>query len=315
MDLLIVSFESVATLICIGLLGFFIIARRILPLQIMDVLPTLVIDIAAPCLVFSNIIQGFDPSVQKNWWALPIYWIGFTIVTFSFTMLARFTVRKKHRSEFSAALFYQNGIFIPLAIISGMFGMKTPYLVDLFLFAIFYPAFFFNTYHLFFNGRTTAQPVNFKIIANPILLATVLAVFLKLVSISSFIPSFIVSMTSLVGKMAIPLIFIIVGGTIYIDFQKRGKLQIFEMMKFVLYKNFVLPLIILGILVLVRPDYNVALIILVVGATPPISAIPLVVERVGGNRELVNQLLIASYLSAVISIPLIVWLFAKLFTP
>lgn len=314
MDLLLISFESVAALIGIGLLGFFIIARRILPLQVMDVLPALVIDVAAPCLVFTNIIQRFDPSIQQNWWSLPLYWIAFTVVTFSFTMIVRFSVKKDHRGEFSAALFYQNGLFIPLALISGMFGMKTPYLVDLFLFAIFYPAFFFNTYHLFFHGRTPSQTPNLKIIGNPILLATICAVVFKLTGFSHYIPSFIVSSFELVGKMAIPLIFIIVGGTIYIDFHKRGKWQIREMIKFVFYKNFILPLLILGILVLVRPDYNVALIIAIVGATPPISAVPLMVERVGGNRELVNQLLVASYISAVVSIPLIVWLFGNFFT-
>jgi predicted permease len=314
MELFFVTFESVITLLGIGLLGFWIIAKKILPASIMGVLPPLVIDIAVPCLVFRNIITKFDPATHSNWWMLPLWWIGFTLLTGLLTLIAVRTAKREFRSEFGLSLFYQNGIFVPLAVLSGMFSIDSPYLVDLFLFTIIYPAFFFNTYHLFFKRKEGSQRLDWKRIRNPILISTVLAVLLKLTGMNIYIPNFFISICDLIGKTAIPLIFIIIGGTIYIDFEKRGKIQIAEMIKFVLFKNFIIAIIVLTLLVIIRPDYNVALIIILQSATPPISAVPLVTERAGGNREIVNQFMFASFLTAALSIPTVIWLFGNFFT-
>lgn len=313
MELFFVTFESVITLLGIGLLGFWIIAKKILPASIMGVLPPLVIDIAVPCLVFINIIKKFDPATHSNWWILPLWWMGFTLLTGLLTIIAVRAAKRKFRSEFGASLFYQNGIFVPLAVLSGMFSIDSPYLVDLFLFTIFYPAFFFNTYHLFFKRKEGPQRLDWKRIRNPILISTVLAVFLRLTGMSSYLPNFFISICDLIGKTAIPLIFIIIGGTIYIDFQKRGTIQIAEMIKFVLFKNFIIPLVTLTLLVIIRPEYSVALIIMLQSAAPPISAVPLVTERAGGNREIVNQFMIGSFLTAALSIPTVIWLFGVFF--
>jgi predicted permease len=314
MDLFFITFESVITLLGIGLLGFWIIAKKILPSSVMDVLPTLVIDIAVPCLIFRNIITKFDPATHSNWGVLPLWWIGFTLVSGLLTLIAVRTAKKEFRREFGVSLFYQNGLFVPLAVISGMYSIDSPYLVDLFLFTIFYPAFFFNTYHLFFKRKEGAPYLDWKRIRNPILIATVLAVLLKLTGTSHYIPNFIISICDLIGKTAVPLIFLIIGGTIFIDFQKRGKTQIAEIIKFVLFKNFIISLVVLTLLVIIRPDYNIALIIILQSATPPISAVPLVTERAGGNREIVNQFMISSFITAALSIPIIVWLFGNFFT-
>ena len=69
------------------------------------------------------------------------------------TFIFAFVAARDIRREFAISLFYQNAIFFPLAIIAGMYGDESPYLVFLFLFTIFYPAFFFSTYHFFFENK------------------------------------------------------------------------------------------------------------------------------------------------------------------
>ena len=59
---LIATFESVALLLSIGILGLWIIGKRILPKDALQVLSTLALDIALPSLVFINILQNFKPS-------------------------------------------------------------------------------------------------------------------------------------------------------------------------------------------------------------------------------------------------------------
>ena len=67
MSLFIATFESVAVLLGIGVLGFWIIRRRILPGDILGFLSPLALDIALPCLIFANIIQNFSPGESHGW--------------------------------------------------------------------------------------------------------------------------------------------------------------------------------------------------------------------------------------------------------
>ena len=86
-----------------------------------------------------------------------------------------------------------------------------------------------------------------------------------------------------------------------------------ELARFVLFKNVIFPLVALGVLVLVRPAYSVALIILLESAVPPITSVPMFAERGKGNRALVSQFVVASFLASVVTIPVMVWLFGQYF--
>jgi predicted permease len=152
MNLFITTFESVAVLLGIGILGFWIIRKRIMPGDILGLLSPIALDIALPSLIFVNILQNFSPREWPDCWQLPLWWFFFTAVAAGLTFIAMFISERRFRREFAVSLFYQNGIFFPLTIIAGTYGDESAYLVSLFLFTIFYPA-FFNTYHLFFRKK------------------------------------------------------------------------------------------------------------------------------------------------------------------
>jgi predicted permease len=46
-------------------------------------------------------------------------------------------------------------------------------------------------------------------------------------------------------------------------------------------------------------------------AMPPITAIPVVVERVGGDGNIANQFLVSSSLFSLLSIPFVMYLFSR----
>ena len=263
-------------------------------------------------MILVNIIQNFSPNDSPDWWQLPLWWCFFTIIAAGLTFLFSFISKKKFRREFSISLFFQNGIFFPLAIIAGMFGDDSSYIVSLFLFTVFYAAFFFSTYQFFF-GKKGSWNLNWRKIIHPVLIVTIIALLIRLANIQEVIPGFVISIFSLLGGMTIPLIMIILGGNIYADFHKKGKIQGLEVGKFVIVKNILFPLIFLSILFLIKPSYHVALIILLQSAVPPVTAVPLVTERSGGDRAIVNQFIVASFISSLITIPVMVWLFSMIY--
>lgn len=303
-------------LLGIGLLGFWIIKRRIIPEDVLGLLSALAINIALPSLVFAKIAVDFSPDDYTDWWQLPLWFIFFTAVSLALSVITSFTARKNTRREFAMSLFFQNGMFFPLVVLSGIFAERGAiYVVQLFLFAFLHPSMVFSTYFLFF--RKPAQGARWKRIINPVLVTTLVALVISLVGIKTYMPEMLVLTLQMLGGMAMPLLIIILGGNIYNDFKFKDKhkspVYILENAKFVLVKNIVFPLVFLGILILLRPDYVIALIIILQSAVPPITAVPILTGRSGGNRTITSQFIVSSFIFSVISIPAMLYLFSLFF--
>ena len=145
MEIIIKTFESVALLLGLGILGFWMLHRKILFHETMGFLSTLALDIALPCLVFVNVIVNFQPSESPGWWELPLWWVGFTLFAMALTGSTMRIAGKGNRREFGITLFYQNGLFFPLAILTAMYGSESIYIVHLFFFVTFFAVAVFAT--------------------------------------------------------------------------------------------------------------------------------------------------------------------------
>ena len=309
MDIFTIVLQSVLVLLGIGIIGFWITRRGIIPENVLSFLSRLAIDIALPCMVFSTILVTFTPDKFPDWWQLPLWWVMFCGISFVFTMITMFLSQKETRSEFALNLFFQNGLFFPLIIISGIFGTDAIYLPQLYIFIMIHPVLFFSTYHLFFRNKVTEKRTQWNRIFNPILIATLIAVIVQLFNANEYLPNFIKSILEILGGMALPLIMIILGGSLYLDFKQRGKIYYKEMAKFLLLKNIIFPLAFIGILIPINPSYEIALLLFLQSAVPPITGTPIMTERAGGNKAISNQFVFSSFIFSAISIPLIFQLF------
>jgi malate permease and related proteins len=313
-----ITLQAVAALLGIGVLGFWIIGRRRMPASALGLLTSIAIDITLPCLALGNILVEFSAQDYPNWWHMPLWWIGFTLVTLALSLVSSFLVKKELRGEFTISLFFQNGIFFPLIILTGIFlNRAAGYLVLLFLFVFLQPSMIFSTYPLFYKGKSQGPALNWKRIVNPVLVMTVFGVVIGLVGVNQYIPHFIILMLTLIGAMALPLFMLILGGNVYNDFIVSGKegRKIYngEVIKFTVVKNLAFPLVFLGLLLWLRPDYPVAFLIILEAAVPPITAIPIFTERSGGNRNITNQFIVASFIFSIISLPVMIYVFSLFF--
>jgi predicted permease len=319
-----ITLQSVAALLAIGLLGFWIIKRNIIPENILRFLAVLAIEIALPSIVFVNIITQFSPASFDRWWQYPLWWLVFSATALTLSLVTTFVSAKKTRREFAVTLFFQNGLFFPFIIITGIFGPTNPYTAILFIFIAFHPSLFFSTNHLFFkrsNIKTQKGPRGDKSedclrlgrILNPVLISTVIAASIKLFGAERHLPTFILTVFQMLGGMSLPLLMLILGGSLYVDFRSKGPIYIKEVIKFILIKNIVFPLAFIAILILVRPDYPVALMMFLESAVPPITGIPIQTQRYGGNVSITNQFILASFAFSILSVPLMFNLFTTNF--
>ena len=317
MSVFLITLQAVFALLGIGLLGFWIIGRRRVPSDTLGFLSSLAIDIALPLLVVANLISDFSPQEYPDWWHMPLWWLGFTAIALAMSLSASLLVRREIRSEFTIGLFYQNGLFFPILIIGGIFGQGNPYLVPLFLFVIFYPSMVFSTYTLFFRKSVQKQKLNWRRIVNPVLVATIVGLIIGFVHARDHIPDFLITIVTMVGAMSIPLFMLILGGNIYNDIMYKADNSktwyIREVVKFVVVKNLIFPLAFLALLLWLRSDFTIALIIILQAAVPPITALPILVERCGGNRKMASQFVVASFIFSILSIPAFIYLFSRFF--
>lgn len=310
-DIFLIVLQSVLALLGIGVIGFWIAKRDLIPENVLGLLSELALDVALPSVVFATVIINFSPEKEPNWWQLPLWWLFFTVIALILTLITRYVSNSETRSEFSIGLFYQNGIFFPLIILSGIFGTATPYIAQLFIFILFHPPMYFSTYHLFFKKARGA--IKWRRVLNSVLIATVIAVTVQLFGVRQYLPEFIVTIFQILGAMALPLVMIILGGNLYLDYQQKGKFFLWEIIKFVIIKNIVFPLVFLTILIILKPSYNIALILILQSAIPPVTGIPIVTQRAGGNKSIANQFVLASFVFSVISIPAVFHLFSLFF--
>lgn len=315
MDAFIWVLEAVLILLGIGIVGFWIARRQVIPENFQGFLSQLAINIALPCLVFSSILVNFSPEKFPNWWQLPLWWFAYAGISLVLSLVTSYVSNKATRSEFIINLFFQNGLFFPLIIIGGVFGQDAPYLTELYIFIIIHPIMFFSSYPLFFrksNERKDTETAWHRII-NPILVATILAIGVQLIGVKEYLPEWILSILETLAGMALPLIMIILGSSLYLDFKQKGKIYYKEIAKFLVVKNIVFPLAMLGILVLWKPSYSIALLFFLQAAVPPVTATPILTERVGGNKSISNQFVLASFVFSIVTVPATFHLFSQYF--
>lgn len=305
MQIFLSTFSSVSGLLVIGIIGFFLVSKKYLDEKIFSFLSTLSLEISLPCMIFADIITKFDPIKQENWFFYPLYWVVTTIFITLISFFGKFLSPKETRKEFFVSLLFQNGIFFPLAIFSTVDSFNG-YKIDLFLFMMFYAAFLFNTFSFFYSGKI--EKLNISKTFHPVLIATLIALILKLSSLSTFFPSFLIDALKMVGSMSVPLLILILGGNIYVDLKRSKKFYVKTILSFVLLKNFLFPFFGILILYFLKLPQNISTIILLELAVPPITALPILIERNKGNSSVANQLVLFSFLVSPVSISLSLFL-------
>lgn len=308
-DLILSTFEAVGVLLVIGILGFLIIKRHMLPGETLSLLTPLAIEVGLPALIFANIIRNFRPDLFENWGLYPLWWAGFTLYALVLSALFCLMARRPFRRDIFLSLFFQNAIFFPLPILMTVFGESSVHVLALFLFTLFHPSFYFSIYPLFFPGAGLRFRLNR--IFNPVLVCTLIAVSICLTRSQDSVPRFLLTGFGTVGAMTVPILMLMLGGNLYLDFRRRGRIYFLEIYKFVMIKNILFPLLWLVVLVFLRPPTPIALVSMFQSAMPPSISVPAVIEKGGGSRNLAAQCLTASTVLSLVTLPAALWLFTR----
>ncbi len=174
-------------------------------------------------------------------------------------------------------------------------------LVKLYFVTFPFPIILFNLYQIFINKDKLK--INFKIFLQPIILITVLSVIIKYLKFEVYIPYFIMDISKRIGALAIPIVLLIIGGNIFIQFKRKEKIFLKETIYFVITKNILFPIFHIFVLKYINISDDVKFLIFLQSAVPPVTAIPLLIEKENLNVSIANQFLLFSFIFDVISLP------------
>ncbi len=311
MELAISVAQSVVILFGLGAVGFAVVARKTVPEQTFATLVPFALDIALPSLVLVEIAEKLDPQANPNWHLFPFWMVGFYGVSFAFAWLTSHWAKPENRRDFIGSLLYHNAIFFPLVIIKGSYGHASNLVPLLFLLTMVSPPLVFSTYPLIWGKR--GQPIAWSKIINPVLIAAGIGLALKLSGAVPHVPAPVKSIMVMLAGLAIPLLMLIMGGNVYVDFRKKLGFAYGELGKYLLLKLLVFPMVVLGLLLLLRPDSDLAFLLFLQSAVPALSAVPIFAERCGGNRHLCNQLLVGGFIASVVTLPIMLRVFDSVY--
>ncbi|MBU0554001.1 hypothetical protein KKF91_03645 [Myxococcota bacterium] len=148
---------------------------------------------------------------------------------------------------------------------------------------------------------------------NPIFIATLLSILLVLSGLKPRLPGVILDVARMLGALALPLVMILIGGNLYVDFKRRGQLRGRLILAFLALRNVIFPAVIFALLLATRPPPKIAFLIFLMTIVPPLTAIPIIVERARGDVPVSNQLVIASLGLSILSVPAWLMLFNRAF--
>ncbi|MEM9160617.1 MAG: AEC family transporter [Verrucomicrobiota bacterium] len=300
-----------ATFLAVAQIGLMIIAsgwlvrRDIIDKRSIKAISNAVIYLFLPCLIFSNITIKLDTESLPDWWLFPLSACAIAVV--GWTLAAGLSKFRKEVSPTVIPLsFLQNAgyLILPLgqAILKEDFGR---FALICFLFILAHNALLWGIGKLYLS-REDSQPLNWKSIISPPLIANLSALALSLTGLRDYIPSFFIDTASFIGEGAIPLGTFVLGASLgSLSFNLKPYLK--DCIQVNIQKLIFMPLLMLLAMEFIpwlTSDPIIALLFILQAASAPATGLMLQAQSFGRNAERVSAVLFTSYLLCGVTIPL-----------
>jgi predicted permease len=283
-------------------------ARRVVTPATVKGLSDISVFVFLPCLLFSNIIDTFQPAEHSLWWVVPLLaaamFLGSTLIaTLAF---ARDLGTKRDTIPLAAM---QNAGYLVLPV--GQVLLPDDF--DRFaLYCFLYLLMFTPLFWSVGKFLTTSGPggdggaFRWRGLVTPPLVANLAALALVFTGARVFIPGPAAAAVRLVGSAAIPVAVFLLGASLG-GMAHRYREHLADALRTISVKLMIIPLV--TILLLSRTglresDPTLALMLVLQAASPPAINIMLQINTYGGNLERSGTIILLNYIAALLTIPL-----------
>jgi predicted permease len=297
-------FKAVSVILSVALISGILFRKKIISNTHLEGLSHIVVIILLPCLIFSKIIQYFDPAAYTYWWMLPLIafaMIGTGLLISGILYLGKV---KKHKKYMAIASF-MNANYMVLPIGQLAFADQfDQFATFTFLFVLgVNPALW--SLGKFMITEQDSSDLKFKQLITPPLSASLLAIFIVLLGLNKFIPQLVIEPIDFIGQAAVPAATLVLGATIgSVSIRQLPKWS--DILKVVSTKLFFLPLITIWILHTFHfKNINPLLadLIVIQASVAPATQLIIQVKKYGGDAQNVGYLMLINYILCLFTIP------------
>jgi predicted permease len=264
----------------------------------------LVLDFLFPLFTFSSIVNGFKAGQLHTLWPLPVIGFGLILIgTIAGMMFQKglFTKDPDMRRSFIHFCAVNNSSYLPIIVIRNIWGDGA--LANLF---------FLNlgstlgvwTIGVAVLGATSAKGA-FKNLFTPNLAAVILSIIVCLTGLQNHIPHLLQKIISSAGSASVPLILVLIGASL----AQRSALKISWPVFYITgIRLLILPFSSVLILKLLPLSPEVFSVSAIVSLMPVAVSSVIMTRRYGGSPDYAASTAVFSTISAIITIPVGMWL-------
>lgn len=308
-----ITLSAVSQIFLLAAVGFFLVKRSFLSSRGLDDLSRLVMNIALPALIFSQLIRNFSFAAYPNWWIFPLVSIAVTLLGLSVgAAFLGFLKKDQEKLQFLSLAGFQNSGYLPLALISAIFlpDQLREALIYLFLFLMGFNLVIFSLGVYILNFHKEMKLKISSLFSAPVL-ATLFSLAAIYLGLQRFMPETLIKPLRMLADTTLPLAMLVVGGNLaQISIKAINKRAIALL---IAVKLFILPLLGLAFIGYFKISGPIGLLILIQLAMPSAVTISTIVRFFKKEDILVSQGILITHIVSVMTIPVFLILYFNRF--
>jgi len=285
-------------LLCLMLVGVLAVKTRIVDKHARSSITDLVICVFIPC----NILSAFfdtDLSELPSLGIMLIISVGILTLSFLLSLVLYKRAAPEQKKVLSYATLISNASFLGNPVVESMYGLGGLTYVAAYLFPLRLAVWTVGL-SIFAGGKGNLKKVFF----HPCLVASYLGL---IVMITGFTPPAIVSRLVLsLGNCTTPVSMMIVGSILAMVDPRKILTRLTAYFTFI--RLVFIPLLVMGILLILRPDPIISCISVILCGMPAGATTSILAGKYGGDSELASKIIFLTTLLSIITAPLLAWL-------
>jgi hypothetical protein len=299
------TFSAVLQIVLLGAVGYVAVRKNLFEQthQALETVSKLVIYLALPCFITSQLFGEFDFARYPHWWIFPLLSFGITALGILIgRLLAVFLTGADVRSQFVNLTAFQNGGYLVLALITALFPQQQAdvLLVYLALFLLGFNLAIFSVglYLMSSAGRV----VRWRSMVNPPVVAITASLVLVASGAHNFLPRFVMEPVRMIGHCTLPLALFVVGGNLaQLSFERVDKRA---MVLLIAGKLILIPSVVLWLVLVLKLPYLIGAFLVMEAAVPPATTLSVIMRHERKPDVLISQGLFYGHLAALVTVPI-----------
>lgn len=307
--------SAVFEIMLLGLCGFALVRRKIIPAEGLNIISKLIVEVTLPFFVFSQLILRFNFLLYPQWYIFPVLSLIIASAGFLIGLILLWINRGaiKARQEFLALVTFQNSGYLVLPLVTAFLpkDKAEEMLIYLFLFLLGFNLLVWSA-GVYLVSKEKRKVFELGSLFTPVVSAILLGLLCAYFKVGRFIPGLLIRPLKSIGDCTIPLAMLVVGGNLALtDFSKAQKWgAIFNLL---FAKLVLLPAIVLLAITRFKPAPLVGLLIMIEAAVPSATSLSIISRHYHTEDvEFINQGIFWTHLFSIFTLPFFLSLFFAL---